>query len=73
MRTKICVSPWCKATFSVDDSEISISESGDEILPSKCEGCRRNESYVTWVDKKYDGGRWDGTSHEITYKINKYY
>jgi hypothetical protein len=69
----VCSSPWCKATFEVHPHEVVKSESGDEIYPSKCMGCRGNDKFVTWEDKSYEGDRWDGTPHEFMYKIRKYY
>jgi hypothetical protein len=65
---RVCRKPFCKAHFEVDkiDSE-EIS------YPEFCPKCVGNERNVSWEDKKYEGERWDGTPHEFSYKIKKYY
>lgn len=65
---RVCRKSFCKAHFEVDkiDSE-------EIYYPEFCPKCVGNERNVSWEDKKYEGERWDGTPHEFSYKIKKYY
>jgi hypothetical protein len=65
---RICGKPFCKGHFEVDKIE-----SEELSYPEFCPKCTRDEGMVTWEDKKYEGSRWDGTPHQFSYKIKKYY
>lgn len=71
----ICKSPWCKASFQYTENDIIVS--GDErIAPSTCPKCKSFDSElsggVTWTDKEYEGSRFDGTPHQIRYKVTNF-
>jgi hypothetical protein len=76
METTVCKNPWCKATFFYKEEEKVTSEDGVISPPPICSKCKSFDSElsggVTWKDKKYDGSRFDGTSHQTAIKINKY-
>lgn len=61
----ICSNPWCKVQITYD---------GDK--PKVCKKCESFDNDLsggtTWVDKKYDGPRFDGMPHVIDIRINKY-
>lgn len=69
----VCSKPWCKATFLVYEQNVTRTEDGGIIYPQICPKCRAQEGSVTWEEKRYEGDRWDGTPHEFSYKIKKYY
>lgn len=61
----ICKSPWCRVRFEYV---------GDNI-PDQCPKCRSFDNElsggVTWVDKRYDGVRYDPSPHHIDIKIQR--
>lgn len=67
---RVCRKPFCKAHFEVD--KIIILDEKNSY-PEFCPKCIGNEGNVTWEDKKYEGDRWDGTPHQFSYKIKKYF
>lgn len=69
----VCGKPFCKATFSVYEEYVNRDEEGKYIIPKFCPGCTSQEDTVSWEDKRYEGDRWDGTPHQFTYKIKKFY
>lgn len=76
MQTEICKSPWCKATFFYDKETEMIEVDGKMVPPKTCTKCRSFDSElsggVTWSDKEYEGSRFDGTPHEIRYKVTNF-
>lgn len=75
METEICKSPWCKATFFYHETEM-VEIDGKIHPPKNCPKCRSFDSEmsggVTWTDKEYEGSRFDGTPHEIRYKVTNF-
>ena len=69
----VCGKPWCKATFPVYEDDVRVEDNGLQVFPEFCPKCVSQESSVTWENKTYEGDRWDGTQHQFTYKIKKYY
>jgi len=71
----ICSSPWCKAHFEY--TELDLVVSGDTTIhPKTCHKCVSFDSDmsggVSWVDKEYEGSRFDGTPHQIKYKVTNF-
>lgn len=68
---KICINPWCKATFIFMESNIN-----DGVEPETCNKCDsfNNElsEGVTWTEKEYEGSRDDGTPHQMNYKVRNF-
>ncbi len=75
METEICKSPWCKATFFYHETEM-VDVDGKMTPPKNCPKCRSFDTElsggVTWTDKEYEGSRFDGTPHEIRYKVTNF-
>jgi hypothetical protein len=71
----ICGSPWCKATFNYFENEATEID-GVKTAPKNCPKCRSFETDlsggVTWTDKEYEGSRFDGTPHQIKYKVTNF-
>lgn len=67
----VCSNPWCKATFIFTENDVK-----DGVQPTKCDKCNsfNNElsAGVTWSDKKYEGDRFDGMPHQMTYKVRNF-
>ena len=74
---EICKSPWCKGRFEYEEYEMVTDENGNKIPPKYCQKCKSFETElsggVEWKNKEYEGNRWDGTPHQISYKVKKYY
>jgi hypothetical protein len=71
----VCGSPWCKATFTyLEEEEILVN--GVKCPPKNCPKCKSFDSElsdgVTWTDKEYEGSRFDGTPHQIRYKVTNF-
>ena len=71
----VCSSPWCKATFSYTDSDMV----GNEDVKSPPKNCPKCISFdnelsggVTWLDKEYEGSRFDVMPHEMKYKVTNF-
>ena len=73
--TEICKNPWCKATFVYYENDM-IDIDGVKIPPNNCSKCRSFDNElsdgVTWTDKEYEGSRFDGTPHQIRYKVTNF-
>ncbi len=73
--TEICKNPWCKATFVYYEVEMNDVD-GVKTPPKTCSKCRSFDSElsggITWKDKEYEGSRFDGTPHEIKYKVTNF-
>jgi hypothetical protein len=71
----VCKSPWCKAHFEYTQNDILIVDE-NELAPTTCPKCKSFDSElsggVTWTDKEYEGSRFDGTPHEIKYKVTNF-
>lgn len=68
--TAICNNPWCKAHFSYIPNE-GVER---QVVCNKCKSFNNELSGgVTWVEKTYEGDRFDGMPHEFSYKIKNYY
>jgi len=71
----ICKSPWCKAHFEYFENEIIVVD-GNGVVPTTCPKCRSFDTElsggVTWTDKEYEGSRFDGTPHQIRYKVTNF-
>lgn len=71
----VCSSPWCKAHFEYTECDISIVD-GVEVRPKVCPKCKSFDNElsdgVTWTNKEYEGSRFDGTPHEIRYKVTNF-
>jgi hypothetical protein len=71
----VCKSPWCKAHFEYTQNDILIVDE-NELVPTTCPKCKSFDTElsggVTWTDKEYEGGRFDGTPHEIKYKVTNF-
>jgi hypothetical protein len=61
----ICQSPWCRGTFIYMEEE----------APKYCPKCRSFDGElsggVTWVDKTYEGSRFDGQAHPISINVQR--
>jgi len=71
----VCGSPWCKATFIyLEEDEILVNDV--KCPPRNCPKCKSFDSElsggVTWTDKEYEGSRFDGTPHQIRYKVTNF-
>lgn len=70
----VCSNTWCKSHFVF---ESKFDNDGNLIKPTTCPKCDsfNNElsGGVVWKDKEYDGDRLDGSLHQISYKVKKYY
>lgn len=75
METSICQNPWCKATFQFSEAE-ATEENGVRLPPRQCHKCVSFGSElsggVTWTTKEYEGSRFDGTPHQIRYKVTNF-
>ena len=62
----VCRNPWCKATFIYKEEDV----------PKYCPKCKSFDKElsggVTWVDKTYDGPRFDGLPHQTSINVKKY-
>jgi len=64
----ICQNKWCKAPF-----EKSEEEDQKNVCP-KCKSMASDLSGgVEWIDKNYEGSRWDGLPHQLQIKVNRNY
>ena len=72
-RISVCSKPYCKTTFEVRQGDIKILDDGRVILPEFCYRCEAQNDFVSWESKTYEGDRWDGTPHQFSYKIKKYF
>ena len=65
MNKALCKNPWCKAPFEYE---------GD-TTPNSCWKCQSFEGElsggVTWVEKKYEGPRFDNQPHEIKINVDR--
>lgn len=72
----VCKNPWCKAPFFYTENDMDVVD-GMKLPPKECNKCKSFSSEmsdgVTWKDKEYEGGRFDGIPHKIIYKVNKYF
>lgn len=84
----ICRNPWCKASFIYTEKDMtlvkseslksinSVPDENTKEPPTECPKCKsfNNElsSGVEWKDKTYEGSRFDGTPHQIKYKVTNY-
>ena len=59
--------------FVVMDVDVEVDDDGNAVYPRFCKKCVAQEESVTWENKHYDGDRWDGTPHQFTYKIKKFF
>lgn len=71
----VCINPWCKVSFTYAPESIIVVD-GEEIRPTQCPKCysfdKELSGGVTWTDKKYEGDRWDGMPHRISYKVTNF-
>jgi hypothetical protein len=63
-KTIICKNPWCRVRF------VYHTEEAPNQCP-KCDGFSDTSGGVTWVDKTYEGSRFDGQAHPISINIQK--
>jgi hypothetical protein len=68
----ICSKPFCKAPFTVVETELVLESDGNYVIPQFCPKCVAQDEMISWEDKRYEGDRWDGTPHEFSYKIKKF-
>ena len=70
----VCKNPWCKAQFSIDESEVKESD-GKKIYPEQCKKCKSFDNElsggVSWEDRKYEGNPWVG-AQRIKYNITNF-
>lgn len=70
----VCCNPWCKATFSYKEEDMTILNN-DKIPPKVCPKCKSFDTEmsdgVSWEERKYEGDPWSGT-HRIKYNITNY-
>lgn len=70
----VCKNPWCKAQFYYTEMDM-IEVEGQILEPKNCKKCKSFETELSggieWVDKQYEGPRYDGP-HEIKYKVTNY-
>lgn len=67
LKINVCKNPWCKATFTCENADTM----------DQCPKCRSFDNDlsggITWVDKKYDGPRFDGRMHQTKIDVKKYF
>jgi hypothetical protein len=70
MSTKVCINPWCKATYIVKDTDDSSN---------KCKKCisfdTELSSGITWNDRVYESNDENPNAHgylPLKYNITKY-
>ena len=77
----VCRSPWCKATFFYTENDMTIvegkkDEEVQKLPPTNCNKCKSFDTElsggVEWVDKEYEGSRFDGTPHQFRYKVTNF-
>jgi hypothetical protein len=75
----ICKNPWCKGTFFYSENDMIVSNVGNEVqksAPTQCNKCKSFDTElsggVEWVDKEYEGDRFDGSSHQFKYKVTNF-
>jgi hypothetical protein len=87
-RKTVCKNPWCKALFEysemdmivikemIDSKNKVIGKEQSMEIPSECPKCKSFNTQlsggVEWKDKVYDGPRFDGTAHQIKYKVTNF-
>jgi hypothetical protein len=63
----VCQNKWCKAPFEK-------SEQDEKKICPKCISMANELSGgVEWVDKTYEGPRFDGLPHQLQIKVNRNY
>lgn len=71
----VCTNPWCKAHFIYKDIDV-VEIDGKKVIPTQCKKCisfgTELSGGVSWEDKEYEGSRYDGMAHSITYKVTNY-
>jgi hypothetical protein len=71
----ICSNPWCKAPYSYTENDFYMIE-GVLTEPKTCKKCfsfsNELSGGVEWIDKSYDGNRFDNEPHQIRYKVTNY-
>jgi hypothetical protein len=55
------------------ESDMTVGVDGEYEIPKFCRKCIAQDDFVSWEDKRYEGERWDGTPHQFTYKIKKFF
>lgn len=72
---RVCSNPWCKGHFVYTDNDIKEID-GVKVHPKQCKKCSSFDTElsggVKWEDKEYEGSRYDGLPHSISYKITNY-
>lgn len=79
----VCVNPWCKATFYYKEEDMIVKTKNNGFAkveikepPKYCYKCisfdKELSGGVTWIDKEYEGSRFDSLPHEIKYKVTNY-
>ena len=72
---KVCENFWCKVPFTYTSDMIQVID-GEEIRPKQCPKCHSFATElsggVTWSEKTYEGDRWDGMSHQISYRVTNF-
>ena len=63
-KKSLCKNPWCKVWF------VYKTEEAPDQCP-KCIGFESTSGGVTWVDKKYEGSRFDGQAHPISIDVQR--
>lgn len=65
----ICKNKWCRGTFKYNGDENN--------LPTQCPKCKSFDNElsggVSWIDKEYEGERWDGMPHITSINVKKYF
>lgn len=59
----VCTNKFCKIVFYY---------TGEYKESKMCPKCEAESGFTEWVDKQYEGERWDGMPHEIQYNILNY-
>lgn len=67
----ICSNLWCKALFVFTDDDIV-----NDVQPNVCDKCKSFDKElsggVSWVEKKYEGDRFDVNPHQMNDKISNF-
>ena len=68
----VCRNPWCKGTFYYTEADMIVVD-GNKVPPTQCKKCKSFSGElsggVEWKDKEYEGSRFDGLPHKITYNV----
>ncbi len=66
MEKSVCQNKWCKATYERPDGDTN------RVCPKCMSMDSELSGGVSWNDKVYEGGRFDGLPHQVRVKVTNY-